>query len=132
MSGLKQKAKTLKVGVVPWQLWIKSPAYLKLTPEKKIKSLLTIIERKENEITKLKDLLENYNDQALAYEKSVEERLGQILELIHIGKLAPTCNKHPSIEFCKQCKECEVGEELVGLLGQNLEKHQPKKEENPK
>ena len=48
-SGLKQKAKTLKEGVVPWRLWIKSPAYLRLSPEKKIKSLLSIIERKEEE-----------------------------------------------------------------------------------
>ena len=34
MSSIEQKAKTLKVGVVPWQLWIKSPAYLKLTSDK--------------------------------------------------------------------------------------------------
>ena len=45
-----------------------------------------------------------------------EKRLRQIRKLIHIGKLAPTCGKHPTIEFCKQCKECEVGQELVGLL----------------
>jgi len=59
MSGLKQKAKTLKVGVVPWQLWIKSPAYLRLSPEKKIASLLHIIKRKEEEIAKLK-AIHNY------------------------------------------------------------------------
>jgi len=43
---MSEKA-SLKTEPIPWRLWIKSPAYLKLTPEKKIKSLLTIIERKE-------------------------------------------------------------------------------------
>ena len=57
---LKEKAKTLKVGVVPWQLWIKSPAYLKLSPEKKIASLLHIIKRKEKEIENLKAELEKH------------------------------------------------------------------------
>ena len=113
---LKEKAKTLKVGLVPWHLWIKSPAYLKLTPEKKIASLLTIIERKENEITKLKDLLENYNDQALAYEKSAEDRFGQIQE--HI-KNFPTLEegKITDVWKLKSWKD-----RLVGLLGQKEEK----------
>ena len=60
ISGLEQKAKTLKVGVVPWHLWIKSPAYLRLTPKKKIASLLHIIKRKEDEIEKLIAELEKH------------------------------------------------------------------------
>ena len=116
MSGLEQKAKTLKVGVVPWQLWIKSPAYLKLTPEKKIKSLLTIIERLIAEIAKLKELLKNYNDQALAYEKSVEDRFGQIRE--HT-KNFPTLEEGKITEVWK-LKSWK--DRLVGLLGQKEEK----------
>jgi len=123
MSDLKQKAKTLKVGVVPWQLWIKSPAYLKLTPEKKIKSLLTIIERLIAEIAKLKELLKNYNDQALAYEKSVEERLGHIQEWLKkqpkrfiicpASKTHPDQWRYPTQALDEWLKE---GEKLVGLL----------------
>ena len=56
---MSEKA-SLKTEPIPWRLWIKSPAYLKLTPEKKIASLLTIIERKEKEIENLKAELEKH------------------------------------------------------------------------
>ena len=51
-----------KTEPVPWQAWIKSPAYLRLTPKKKIASLLHIIKRKEDEIEKFKKQLETEFD----------------------------------------------------------------------
>ena len=57
LKTMKEKAKTEPI---PWQLWIKSPAYLKLTSEKKIASLLHIIKRKEKEIENLKAELEKH------------------------------------------------------------------------
>ena len=67
MSGLKQKVKeplntkaSPKTEPIPWQAWIKSPAYLRLTPKKKIASLLHIIKRKEKEIENLKAEFEKH------------------------------------------------------------------------
>ena len=124
MSGLKQKAKTLKVGVVPWQLWIKSPAYLRLTPEKKIKSLLTIIERKEEEIAKLKDefvIVKAQRDGFDSMHGELEERLGQIRE--HTKNF-----EHDFSEFAKWFAEkygkYASADEIIiqiGLLKEKLE-----------
>jgi len=151
---LKEKAKTLKVGLVPWHLWIKSPAYLKLTPEKKIASLLTIIERKEGEIAKLKELsvaclccdwhyesrdpykvfkatIEHFlthkkawNNEQRKINKKLEERLGQIQE--HTKNFPDWQEPYYESRLEQWVKV------LVGLLGQNLEKPEPKKEETLK
>ena len=87
----------------------------------------------EGEIAKLKELLKNYNEQALAYEKSVDERLGQIRELLNKRRWMPT-NPDETIlplgwhEWVISTNQ--ILEELVGLLGQNLEKPGSKKGEN--
>ena len=124
---LEKKAKTLKVGVVPWQLWIKSPAYLKLSPEKKIKSLLTIIKRKEEEIAKLKEafcsLTNILNDVATNY-TNLKNRVGQIREWYE--KRPREINVDDLNPFWDWLKS---GKKLVELLGQNSEKLEPKKEE---
>ena len=84
----------------------------------------------KEEIAKLKNLLKNYNDQALAYEKSVEEKLGQIREhtkeLIQILAL-PNMGDEGRKQKLVAIKAWQIKHnELVGLLGQNSE---TKKEE---
>jgi len=96
MSGLKQKAKTTdithgKLSIVCANCNLDrtkeknplsthcpicgfNPSFPNIIPKR--------LMRAEEEIAKLKDLLKSYNDQALAYEKSVEETLGQIREII--------------------------------------------------
>ena len=133
----EEKAKTLKVGVVPWQLWIKSPAYLKLTPEKKIASLLHIIKRKEEEIVKLKELFkkkEKAREEAVDVANEIilkntklEEKLEQIQE--HTKKMARRLrqalewneNEQP-FEVRDPDEVIDILDELVGLLGQKEEK----------
>ena len=93
----------------------------------------------EKEIAKLKGLLKNYNDQALAYEKSVEEKLGQIREAFQKcayldWELKPAfvctiCEFFHGIQ--KGCSWEKERSQLVGLLGQNSEKPEPKKGEKP-
>ena len=71
---MSEKA-SLKTEPIPWRLWIKSPAYLKLTPEKKIKSLLTIIERKEKHSVDV-DVLQQKLQEATELLKEVVEKRG--------------------------------------------------------
>ena len=132
MNGLKQKAKTSRQielcmrteeqtflkGNEEWvrlehaqheikELKNKNKEYAKLVAKQAEKYAL--------EIAKLKDLLKNYNDQALAYEKSVEEKLGQIRE--HTKKLGEILDGQAVwLEMPMTRKVINWREELVGLL----------------
>ena len=115
---LKEKAKTLKVGVVPWQLWIKSPAYLRLTPEKKIKSLLVIVKRKEEEIEELKESILDFQGKIAIVRTKLgnrEKRLGQIQDVV--SKLHNLTYGGQWYEVESRCVEvADLVSELAGLL----------------
>ena len=103
-----------KTEPIPWQSWIKSPAYLRLTPKKKIASLLHIIKRKEKEIAKLKDefvIVKAQRDGFDSMHGELEERLGQIREWyekrpreINVDDLNPFWDWLKSVAWAKQRK----------------------------
>ena len=123
MSGLEQKAKTLaELEIEAQQLLDKGFLYKEVYD--------TPVFFTKQEIDELKDLLKNYNDQALAYEKSVEERLGQIrkhtknfpdFEKCRIEDCPKehcmACSNREYIGFCYFMESLAKWlEELVGLL----------------
>ena len=88
-SELKGKAKTLRVGVVPWKTWKNSPAYKQLSPEKKVRSLEITLGRTEKRLEDAEqqiqmqkndfiDHISKLNDKF----REIEGRLNQARQLI--------------------------------------------------